>query len=112
MHAGACRSPEHYSIEVGTIHVSGISCLLSDARFRRVQCRQQYYGGLRCYSPPVQPPILTPPPATTTFLLGALVEQNSNIAQLSTWCLNGPEEQTQNDARCQVVASWQATQAR
>jgi len=112
MHEGACRSKEHYSIEVGTIHVSGISCLLTDERFRRVQCRQQYYGGLRCYSPPVQPPILTPPPATTTYLLGALVEQNSNIAQLSTWCLNGPEEQTQNDARCQVVASWQATQTR
>mmetsp|Transcript_44695 Transcript_44695/g.101088 ORF Transcript_44695/g.101088 Transcript_44695/m.101088 type:complete len:812 (+) Transcript_44695:99-2534(+) len=44
-----CNDAADFNVEVGTIHVSGVSCLLTDAKFRRGDCVKQYHGGLRCY---------------------------------------------------------------
>merc|ERR1719197_1633467 len=56
-----CKMASDYKIEVGTIHVSGVSCLAEDAKFQRGTCKAQFYGGLRCY--PGAAPVLTVPAA-------------------------------------------------
>jgi len=43
-----CTSPSEFDVEVGTIHVSSISCLLRDRKYQRGTCMPMYYGGLRC----------------------------------------------------------------
>lgn len=45
---GSCSKLEDFGYEVGTVHVSGISCLLDVPKLRRKQCYEQYYGGLSC----------------------------------------------------------------
>jgi hypothetical protein len=43
-----CKSKADFPVEVGRLHLSGLSCLLSMARLRRAACVEQYFGGLRC----------------------------------------------------------------
>jgi len=45
----ACSSQANYNIEIGTLHVSGLSCLLRDSKLRKGECVSMYSGGLRCY---------------------------------------------------------------
>jgi len=45
-----CRSKDNFKIEVGQVHVSGVSCLLTNPELRKHSCVSQYYGGLRCYA--------------------------------------------------------------
>jgi hypothetical protein len=47
---GQCRSEEDYSVDVGTIHASGVSCLIKKEELQRVSCAEQAHGGLRCYN--------------------------------------------------------------
>ena len=35
------------AVELGEVHVSGVSCLVENPRLRRVACAEQYHGGLR-----------------------------------------------------------------
>jgi len=107
-HGGACQSSQHYAVEIGTIHVSGVSCLLRDARFQRVDCRSQYYGGLRCYQRGAAP-ALTPPVLGDSMRVGSTLVRQTFTSSLTSWCAYGPEEQTRNDPRCEVVAAWQST---
>jgi hypothetical protein len=44
-----CRTPADYSIEIGTVHATGLQCLLSNPKMTRGTCLPQYFGGLRCY---------------------------------------------------------------
>lgn len=44
-----CNGPEDYTIEVGTVHATGLQCLLSNPKMTRGTCKSQEYGGLRCY---------------------------------------------------------------
>jgi hypothetical protein len=44
-----CSSEKDFSIQVGTVHASGVSCLLAKESLRRVNCVEQLYDGLRCY---------------------------------------------------------------
>jgi hypothetical protein len=54
---GVCATAADYSVEVGTIHSSGVSCLLANPRLQRVACASQYHhGNLRCYSHLAQAP--------------------------------------------------------
>merc|ERR1712167_447572 len=55
-----CKTAADYKIEIGTIHVSGVSCLVENKKFQRGTCVEQFYGGLRCY--PGKAPVLTVPP--------------------------------------------------
>lgn len=43
-----CLAEKDYSLEVGELYVSGVSCLLADAKFRRGTCYSMYHGGLAC----------------------------------------------------------------
>jgi len=46
-----CSDTSQYNIQVGTIHVSGVSCLLKDVpMMRRGECVGMAHGGLRCYA--------------------------------------------------------------
>jgi len=45
---GGCATAADFRIEVGKVHVSGVSCLLSVPKLRAVKCYEQYYGGLSC----------------------------------------------------------------
>jgi len=54
-----CTSHRDYLIDVGTAHVSGVSCLVEKRQFHRGVCCPQYWGGFRCYArecPSVQVP--------------------------------------------------------
>lgn len=45
-----CGSADRFAVEVGTVHVSGLSCLLSETKLRRGECISMHGGtGLRCY---------------------------------------------------------------
>jgi len=46
--SGKCSTAEDFSVEVGKVHVSGLSCLLSVPKLQTAQCFEQYFGGLRC----------------------------------------------------------------
>jgi hypothetical protein len=54
-----CRTPADYSIEIGTVHATGLQCLLSNPKMTRGTCLSQYFGGLRCYDEAV-PDITVP----------------------------------------------------
>lgn len=43
-----CLAEKDYSIEIGPVYASGVSCLLAEDRFRRGTCYDQFHGGLAC----------------------------------------------------------------
>jgi hypothetical protein len=43
-----CQKASDFAIEVGKVHVSGMSCLLGIPSLRSASCIEQSYGGLRC----------------------------------------------------------------
>lgn len=100
-----CTSEKDYKIEVGTIHASGVSCLIANPKLQRVSCEDQKWGGLRCYSFMDAP---KPPPP----LIG-LTEYSSadtvTVSSLSAKCLYMPEEEARSDPMCQAVAAFQST---
>jgi hypothetical protein len=48
--SGGCSTAEDFSVEVGKVHVSGLSCLLSVPKLQTAKCFEQYFGGMRCVS--------------------------------------------------------------
>jgi hypothetical protein len=86
-----CSSEEDYSVEVGTVHSSGVQCLLEKPKLRRASCKSQYHGGLRCYNDMDAPD--PPPPAIgplTERMIGVDAEDES--PQGATQCAYGAEE--------------------
>jgi hypothetical protein len=57
----ACLSEADYSLEVGELYVSGVSCLLADPKYRRGTCYPMYHGGLACSETLTLPTITTLP---------------------------------------------------
>ena len=55
-----CDSADDFDIEVGKVHSSGVSCLLTDDRFTSAECRDQKYGGMRCYTNDLPQGLLAP----------------------------------------------------
>merc|ERR1719247_1918229 len=55
--SGPCARAEDFAIEVGTVHASGVSCLVAQPKLQRAECAEQREAtGLRCYgdrSPPL-----------------------------------------------------------
>jgi hypothetical protein len=87
----ACSTETDFTIEVGKIHVSGVSCLISQPTLRSSTCVEQYHGGspkpLRCYKG--DPPKVTPP---MLALKDAVKSTASSSDLLSTQCAYGTEE--------------------
>jgi hypothetical protein len=96
-----CKKASDYKIDIGTIHVSGVSCLVEDPKFQRGTCVEQFHGGLRCY-PDKAPKITVPsvkkpkPPQDD-----AKVDPPFDPS-LSSFCLYAPEEETRDDPLCNL----------
>jgi len=68
-----CKSEKDYSVEIGTIHSSGVSCLIAKEELQRVSCLSTYHGSsLRCYQPPMEAPNPVPPPIADMTVLSGL----------------------------------------
>jgi len=84
-----CASEADFSVQVGTVHSSGVSCLLEKPALQRVSCVPQMYGGLRCYAKYTAPEPVLPPPEV---IFGAVKVEDMTPEMLSTYCLMRPEE--------------------
>jgi len=93
-----CSQTSDFAVDVGTIHASGLQCLLGDRRFQRGVCESQYWGGLRCYSDG-QVPSLTIPGAFPG--VPAAGEQESTVVErMEEFCMYGPPEETARFTYC------------
>jgi hypothetical protein len=57
----SCLSEADYTLEVGELYVSGVSCLLADTKYRRGTCYPMYHGGLACSETHTLPTITSLP---------------------------------------------------
>jgi len=94
-----CMTEKDYKIEVGTIHVSGVKCLVEETKFQRGTCVQQFYGGLRCYDGDA-PITHIPSEAIDATVLEDFIDDE--IQQLTSFCLYGPEEEETKE-QCKAV---------
>merc|ERR1719395_279078 len=116
----ACSTAADYKVEIGMVHVSGVSCLIEEPKFQRGVCVPQFHGGMRCYKekapvltvPPPPTPGEDPTPMPTVFVPGATPSPTplptmaptpppTAPSVLSTFCFYGPEEITRDDPSCQ-----------
>jgi hypothetical protein len=102
---GVCMTEKDYKIEVGTIHASGVSCLIADPKLQRVSCTPQAHGGLRCYEHMDAPM----PEAPQIGVAQLPTEEMMPPLDISTLCMFMPEEEARRDPRCQTVAGFQST---
>jgi hypothetical protein len=91
--ATPCLTKKDYAIEIGKVHSSGVSCLLSQPKLQRAACVEMFHGGMRCYSgipvPEVTPPLLM----STQVGIDAEVEGGSYAAPVgSSQGAYSPEE--------------------
>merc|ERR1719386_342548 len=94
-----------YKIEVGTIHASGVSCLIKNPKLQRVSCEDQFHGGWRCYEHMEAP---RPPPPVIGITPLPVPEYVTDL-DINTLCRFMPEEEAKADPRCQTVAGFQST---
>jgi len=113
-----CTNKEDFVVEIGTIHASGVSCLLDDNKFRAKSCIEGYtytnevnptetsHGALTCHDEAINLDF----PKVLDDITVADVQQmaTSTVAQMSSFCLYGPEENTRGLPLCQVVADYQS----
>lgn len=104
--SSACRTEADYSIEVGTIHASGVSCLIAKPELQRVSCVDQYWGSsLRCYKGYASPPMPTPPPFGPVTDPSAVDDgPGAGGPDASTRCAMMSEEEADADPQCQANA--------
>mmetsp|Transcript_30587 Transcript_30587/g.67159 ORF Transcript_30587/g.67159 Transcript_30587/m.67159 type:complete len:562 (+) Transcript_30587:1188-2873(+) len=74
---GSCAGVQDFNVEVGEIRVTGLSCLVRQAELRKLDCREQFHGGLRCG------PYFSPLPADE--------DPNTNVQDLTALNLMDPE---------------------
>jgi hypothetical protein len=90
-----CSSEKDFSIQVGLVHSSGVSCLLEYEALQRVSCVSQMYGGLRCYAKYAVPEPELPVVDSVSFLPESTDDMTAG--ELSTYCLTRPEEDVCKD---------------
>merc|ERR1719198_669229 len=100
---GPCKTEADYSVQVGTIHSSGVQCLISKPELQRASCVPTYFGGgssLRCYKSPMEAPAPIPPTIGALTALAGLSGTPSDLAAagVDTRCAYGAEE-----ANCPTV---------
>merc|ERR1719263_654282 len=86
-----CAATKDFSVTVGTIHASGVSCLISNKKLQRVSCASQLYGGLRCYSM-MEAPTPELPPVAIMLEVEPERDDSKKGDGLSTEGLEAPEE--------------------
>jgi len=100
-----CNKVSDFKVDLGTVHVSGVSCLVSENKFQRGVCvEQKNSGGLRCYDTAAPTLALDPAPATPTHPDPVDDDDDddddNNDPTVTAWCLYGPEEDTEDNANC------------
>jgi len=100
-----CSTEKDYKIEVGTLHASGVSCLIANPKLQRVSCTDQAHGGLRCYEHMEAPRPEAPVIGITDLPVDALISPLS----ITTRCSFMPEEEARADPMCQAVSEYQST---
>jgi len=93
-----CSTKEDYAIFVGTVHASGVSCLIADSKLQRAACASQYYGGYRCYRD-MPAPQLTLPTMKETYY----APTGDETMTLTTFCALLPAEEAHTDPRCSLL---------
>merc|ERR1719389_923856 len=94
---GPCKTEADYSVQVGTIHSSGVQCLISKPELQRASCVPTYFGdgsSLRCYKSPMEAPAPLPPTIGQLTKLAGLKGTPAELSDsgLSTECAYGAEE--------------------
>jgi len=86
---GVCKSEKDFNVQVGLLHSSGVSCLLEKPSLQRVTCKEQRWGGLRCYQQ-----YSAPDPALVKSAVSFIETAGDGLtgAALSTWCISRPQE--------------------
>merc|ERR1719399_1925468 len=100
---GPCKTEADYSVQVGTIHSSGVQCLISKPELQRASCVPTYFGdgsSLRCYKSPMTAPAPVPPTVGALTALAGISGTPSVLAKagVTTACAYGAEE-----ANCPTV---------
>mmetsp|Transcript_15923 Transcript_15923/g.34666 ORF Transcript_15923/g.34666 Transcript_15923/m.34666 type:complete len:658 (-) Transcript_15923:7-1980(-) len=99
-----CSQPSHFTIEIGTVHASGIQCLLGDRRFQRGTCEAQTHGGLRCYGAGATVPRVVVPDAYLGVPRpGQDLSESAVVAAVRTFCRYGPADEVASVDFCQGV---------
>jgi len=106
-----CRTKADYKIEIGKIHVSGVSCLVNQHKFQRGCCQQQVAleggesSGLRCYSDacPTIPPPTPAAIAQVNQALAAAIQNDVDPQVRSSFCVYTPEEAQTIGVTCALV---------
>lgn len=86
---GVCSTEKDFNVQVGLLHSSGVSCLLEKPSLHRVTCKEQRWGGLRCYQQ-----YSAPDPALVKSAVSFIEQEGDGLtgAALSTWCISRPQE--------------------
>jgi len=103
--SNSCRSHTDFRIEIGTAHVSGVACLLTNPKLRNRYCSEQEYNGLMCYDQQTYDAVPAPAHVWTPGTVEQAVVQSAAAEALSTFCLRGPAE-TGRLPECQVVEEY------
>lgn len=106
-HDGYCAGLSDYTVEVGKIHVSGVGCLMDDAKYRRHACVEQRWGGLRCYLDD-QVPLVGAPLVSASSGVSEIISLASSEEEFSYFCGFGPEEPIGRSPACQLVSQYQS----
>jgi hypothetical protein len=100
----SCIKPSDFGVEIGEVHVSGVSCLVENPRLRRVACAEQFHGGLRCYADMKEAPMPEEPPVGMTELPSAeSITLLSDPSFLVTKCGALPLDEAEHDPECAAV---------
>jgi hypothetical protein len=95
-----CTATADFSVQIGTIHSSGVSCLLQEPKLQRVDCVPQFHGGMRCYGS-------QPVPTIDVYELGESVFGPAPVPptpeEITTYCLMMPQEVRASNAMCEHV---------
>jgi len=100
-----CDGPEDYTIEIGSIHSTGLQCLLNNPKMARGTCEKQEYGGLRCYDDDV-PTVHIPADYMNVLNPLSAVDMTATEAdlqaQLLDFCRFGSPSETAQFAFCNL----------
>jgi hypothetical protein len=92
-----CLTKKDYAIEVGKVHSSGVSCLLSQPKLQRAECETMYHGvepkPLRCYSGIPVPELMPPLLISTQIDVSDSTEEGTYVETGSSEGAYSPEEE-------------------
>merc|ERR1711918_102794 len=87
-----CKKAADYKIDIGAIHVSGVSCLVEDPKFQRGTCVEQYHVG--CDATPAKRRSSRCRSSRSRKSRRSAKKKPPFDPSLSSFCLYAPEEET------------------